>query len=218
MRFKDRHDAGRRLAAMLGPFIRRPAIVYALPRGGVPLGVEIALANKLPLDLIISRKVGHPMQPEYAVCAVTESGESVCNPFERAQLDAGWLAKKLDEGKVEAQRRRALYGQGHPRRPATGQCAIVVDDGVATGLTLEAAIRDIRAERPSRIVVAVAVAPAEARERFRALCDDFVAVQVPEIYEGAVGAYYERFGQLNDDDVLREMARVPGPLPLKRAG
>lgn len=208
MRFKNRHDAGRRLAQVLGPQLRQPAIVYALPRGGVPLGAEIALAHHLPLDLAIVRKVGHPAQPEYAVCAVTEDGEPVCDPRERLHLDPAWLAHRIGEERAEAARRRKLYSGGYPRHLATGHCAVLVDDGLATGLSMEAAIREIRADRPSRLIVAAAVAPREAVDHFRTLCDEVVVAELPEHYQGSVGAYYEDFAQLSDEEVLQELARV----------
>lgn len=213
MRFRNRHDAGRRLAKLLSSYIRKPAIVYALPRGGVPLGVEIALAHQLPLDLAIARKIGHPSQPEYAVCAVTEDGEPVCDPQERLHLDPGWLAQRIAEQRAEAARRRQLYSGGYPRHLATGKCAILVDDGLATGLSMEAAIREIRADRPARLIVAAAVAPRSAVEHFRTLCDEVVVVELPEHYQGSVGTYYEDFSQLSDEQVLQELARVQAPRP-----
>ena len=208
MRFQDRHDAGRRLARMLEPIIRGPAVVYALPRGGVPVAAEIALALRMPLDLVVARKVGHPARPEYAVCAVTETGEALCDPSERAHLDPVWVANRINAERAEALRRREDYGRGHPRRRAHGMCAVLVDDGVATGLSLEAALREIRADTPRRVIVAVPVAPAEVAARFRSLCDEFVALQIPESFAGAVGAYYEDFSPVSDDQVLREMARA----------
>lgn len=208
MRFRNRHDAGRRLAQALAQVVRTPAIVYALPRGGVPVGAEVALALRLPLDLVVSRKVGHPSQPEYAVCAVTETGESLCDPQERAHLDPVWLANRIHAERAEALRRRERYGRGHPRRLASGRTAILVDDGIATGLSMEAAIREVRADGPTRLIVAVPVAPAETAARFRELCDAFIAVHVPERFLGAVGAYYEDFTQVSDDEVMRELARA----------
>lgn len=212
MRFKDRHDAGQRLAGALQPYVRRPAIVYALPRGGVPVGVEVALGLDLPIELAIVRKIGHPSQPEYAVCAVAETGDPVCNPREVSHFDPGWLADRIAAERAETHRRRAWYGTGCPRQRAKDRCAILVDDGLATGLSMEAAIREIRGDRPSRLIVAVPVAPRDAAEHFGSLCDDFVAVDLPEHFRGSVGAYYEDFRQLNDDDVKRELGRAH-PVP-----
>lgn len=208
MRFKNRSEAGKLLGAILKTHVHKPAIVYALPRGGVPVAVEVARALDLPLDLVIPRKLGHPWQPEYAIGAVTETGEPVCNEEERARVDAEWFRAKIATERAEAHRRRELYCGGQPRRSAKGQCAVLVDDGVATGLTLQAAIQEVRADQPSRLIVAVGVAPADTAEHFRSLVDDFVAVQIPEYFQGTVGAYFEDFRQLSDDDVLAAMTAL----------
>lgn len=217
MRFRNRHDAGQLLAEVLRAHIRRPAIVYALPRGGVPVAAEIARICELPLDLVIARKVGHPMQPEYAVCAVPETGEPVCNADERRRLDPAWLEQRIAAERAEARRRRERYAGGQPRPLATGKDAVVVDDGIATGLSMEAALSEIRADRPARLIVAVPVAPPDTVTRFRGLCDEVLAVDVPEYFLGAVGAYYTDFRQLTDEDVIEELARfrraAPSPVP-----
>lgn len=208
MRFKNREEAGHLLAGVLKEHIRQPAIVYALPRGGVPVALAVARELQLPMDLIIPRKLGHPRQPEYAIGAVTETGEPVYNEDERRRVDPAWFAAKVADERREARRRRELYCGGRARTSAKGKCAILVDDGVATGLTLEAAIREVRADGPSRLIAAVGVAPPETAERFGTLVDDFVAVQIPEYFQGAVGAYFEDFHQLSDNDVLEMMATL----------
>lgn len=208
MRFKNRHQAGQALAQVLKPHVAGAAIVYALPRGGVPLGVEVARELALPLDLVIPRKIGHPWQPEYAICAVTESGEPICNQSELAGVDQSWFAQRVEAERKEAHRRRELYGAGRPRQSAAGKCAILVDDGIATGLTMQAAVAELKQDRPARLIVAVAVAPRETVERFAPLVDRFVAAHIPEHYAGAVGSYYEDFRQLSDQDVLDELARL----------
>lgn len=208
MRFRNREEAGRKLAALLERRVHGPAIVYALPRGGVPVAAEIARALGLPLDLVIPRKLGHPWQPEYAIGAVTETGAPVFNEVERAALDPSWLERKIADERREARRRRELYCGGQARTSAEGLCAILVDDGIATGLTLEAALREVRADRPASLIIAVGVAPPEAAARLRALVDDFVAVQIPDHFEGAVGSYFVDFHQLSDDDVIAQMAAL----------
>ncbi|MDR3419432.1 MAG: phosphoribosyltransferase family protein [Nevskia sp.] len=213
MRFHDRHHAGQALAEALKPHLEGPAIVYALPRGGVPLAVEVARACSLPLDLVIPRKIGHPHQPEYAICAVTETGEPICNEDERRAVDPQWLAQRIEAERREARRRRELYSGGQARRSARGRCAILVDDGIATGLTMEAAVAEVRQDNPTRLIVAVPVAPRDTAERFAGLVDRFVAVQIPEFYAGAVGYYYEDFRQLSDRDVQEELARLPAAEP-----
>lgn len=221
MRFMNRRHAGRELARLLEKAIEKPAVVYGLPRGGVPVAVEIGLALDLPVDLVIPRKIGHPWQPEYAICAVTETGAPVCNENERRRADPEWLAARVDAERKEAYRRRALYCEGRPRASAAGRCAVLVDDGIATGLTMEAAVREVQADQPSRLIVAVAVSPVETAERFARAVDQFVAVAVPDYFEGAVGAYYDDFRQMSDQDVLDELARVratAAPATEKRAG
>ncbi|MDD3765260.1 MAG: phosphoribosyltransferase family protein [Nevskiales bacterium] len=214
MRFHNRRHAGQALAVALGPYLAEPAVVYALPRGGVPLGVEVALAHRLPLELMIVRKIGHPWQPEYALCAVSEGGQLVCNEAERRQAGESWLQERIAAERAEALRRRQHYCDGRPRRSAEGRCAIVVDDGIATGLSMEAAVLELKQERPQRIIVAVAVAPSETAARFSDLVDAFVTAYLPEVFEGAVGNYYDDFTQLSDAaviDELRRMSLTSGP-------
>ena len=205
MRFRDRVDAGRRLAEALKKYRDQDGIVYALPRGGVVLGAEIARALRLPLDLIIPRKIGHPMSPEYAICAVVEEGEMVCNEWEVARVDPQWFKRVVAAEREEARRRRALYLKGRPRLPVEGKTAIIVDDGIATGLTMEAAIRDIKSKNPARVVVAVPVAPRDTAERLGREVDEIVALDIPEYYLGAVGAYYDDFPQVSDEEVVALM-------------
>lgn len=205
MRFRDRVDAGRRLAEALKKYRDQDGIVYALPRGGVVLGAEIARALRLPLDLIIPRKIGHPMSPEYAICAVVEEGEMVCNEWEVARVDPKWFKRVVEAQRQEARRRRGLYLEGRPPLPAEGKTAIVVDDGIATGLTMEAAIRDIKSKKPARVVVAVPVAPRDTAERLGREVDEIVALDIPEYYLGAVGAYYDDFPQVSDEEVVALM-------------
>jgi putative phosphoribosyl transferase len=205
MRFSDRTDAGRQLGRALGKYRGEAGVVFALPRGGVVLGVEVARALNMPLDLVIPRKIGHPLQPEYAICAVAESGELACNEREAARVDAAWLARAVDQEKREARRRRDLYCGKRVAPDLHGKTAVLVDDGIATGLTMEAAILDVRLRAPAKVVVAVPVAPADTAERLRAMVDDFVAVRVDEFYLGAVGAYYDAFAQVSDDEVIELM-------------
>lgn len=213
MKFANRARAGQELAKCLRGVVPREAVIYALPRGGVPVAVEVALALGRPLDLLIPRKIGHPFNPEYAIGAVTEHGEPVLNAAETAELDAGWLRRRIEEEREEAHRRRELYCAGRPRLSARGRCAVLVDDGIATGLTMEAAVREVQGDDPASVIVAVAVAPRDTARRFEAMVSRFVAAQLPESFQGSVGAYYEDFGQTRDDDVLRELARLPAVHP-----
>lgn len=199
--FSDRRDAGARLATALARYGHEDAVVYALPRGGVVLGVEMARHLGLPLALIIPRKIGHPGNPEYAICAVTEDGELVCNEEELRGLDPVWLKEAAKREQKEAKRRRAAYGSAHVL--ASGKVAIVVDDGIATGLTMRAAIRTLRKELPSKVVVAAPVAPRDVVEYLRKDADDVVILDDSEFFLGAVGAYYDSFPQVTDEEVIR---------------
>lgn len=209
MRFANRREAGHRLAVALERFRGQDGVVYALPRGGVSLGVEVAEYLGMPLDVLIPRKIGHPMESEYAICAVPEHGQRVCNPREEAAVDPGWLAEAEARERAEARRRRSLYGRSNAPSVA-GKVAIVVDDGIATGLTMRAAIRDAYARDPARVVVAIPVVPAETAEKLEAEADELVALDVPERYLGAVGAYYDSFPQVSDEEVIRMLDHAAG--------
>jgi len=209
MYFTDRYEAGRLLAALLKDKVDRSTLIYALPRGGVPVAVEVALALHRPLDLVIPRKIGHPMQPECAVCAVTEDGEPVVDAQQRAHLDPLWLDRRIKEERAESRRRRERYCGSLPRRSANGHRVVLIDDGIATGLSMEAALQDLLVDGPKQVIVAVPVAPREVCDRFRRQVDDFIAVEIPPQFAGSVGAYYENFAQLRDEDVLRDLKRLP---------
>jgi len=200
--FKDRKEAGQLLAQQLIQYRDKDAIIYALPRGGVVLGLEIAQFLHAPLDLVIARKIGHPDNPEYAVCAVTEEGEPFCNEKERAMLDPSWLEKEIKKEREEAGRRRKTYLEGQKHRSARNKIAIVVDDGVATGLTLRSALRSLRKEKPKELVVAVPVVPHELVDILHTEADKVIVLKDEQEYLGAVGAYYQNFPQVSDEEVI----------------
>jgi len=202
IRFRDRVDAGKRLAALLAKYQGQNAVVYALPRGGVPVGKEIARKLHCPLDLVIIRKIGHPWNPEYALGAVAEDGLLVVNEEELAQVDRKWFEAEKARQMAEARRRRELYLQGKEPIPATGKIAILVDDGIATGSTMMVAVKKIKQEQPEKVVVAVAVSPKETAQRFAREVDEFMAVTIPEIFWGAIGYYYDDFSQISDEEVM----------------
>ena len=203
MRFTDRTEAGAKLATALDTYRHRDdVVIFALPRGGVIVGRAIARALDLPLDLVITRKIGHPDNPEYAVCAITEAGGLICNEPERALLDPTWLAQAAAREQTEAIRRRQTYLPGRHTRSARGKIAIIVDDGVATGLTLRAAIRALRADKPKQIIVAVPVAPADTARVLRHEADELVVLIEDDHYLGTVGAYYDDFSEVSDAEVI----------------
>lgn len=201
MRFEDRKDAGRQLAERLESYKGRDTVVLALPRGGVVLGYEIAKYLGAPLDLIITRKIGHPMSPEYAICAIAEDGHMICNEAERRGVDEEWFSEESKKEQEEAKRRRKLYLKGKSQN-VKGKTVIIVDDGIATGFTMSLAISEAKHGNPEKIVVAVPVAPKETAEEISKEVDKFVALDTPEHYLGAVGAYYVRFEQVSDEEVI----------------
>ena len=202
MRFSDRKEAGRKLAAKLKGYKGSDTVVYALPRGGVVLGYEISRALHVPLDLIITRKIGHPYNPEYAIGAITEEGEALYEERERVEADQDWLKKAAKREQQEALRRRNVYLKGRKRTSAQGKRAIVVDDGVATGLTLRAALLSLRKDKPKELIVAIPVAPHDVIQVLRNEADTIVVLEDAQEYLGAVGAYYDEFPQVSDEEVV----------------
>ena len=204
MRFKDRVDAGQMLAAALENYRGKDTVVYALPRGGVILGYQIAKALNTPLDLIITRKIGYPGNPECALCAVSEEGRMICDKSGISIISDDWLKSEAQKEMQEAKRRRETYLSGRRPLSVEGKVAIVVDDGVATGLTLLLAVQVLRDRHPGKVVVAVPVASEDAVEKLRAVADELVVLVVPPYFE-AVGAYYQQFPQLTDEEVVALM-------------
>jgi len=207
MPFINRKDAGERLADALSAYRGiKDGIVIALPRGGVVLGRVVADRLGLPLDIVVSRKIGAPSNPEYAIGALTEMGDIVWNEAERALHDARRLATIVEEQKREAERRMAIYREGMPERVIRGRTVIVVDDGIATGFTIMAAMKTVRALRPKRIVIAVPVAPPDSLAMLASLADEVVVLYTPESFH-AVGAHYQEFGEVKDEEVIGLLQR-----------
>lgn len=204
--FINREDAGGRLAKALSKYKGGDAVVYALPRGGVVTGYEIARELKLPLDIISVRKIGHPMAPEYAIGAVLESGEKILNETETATVDQKWLKEEITRERKEAERRGLVYREGRKPTAIAGKIAIIVDDGIATGLTMRLAVRFAKAQDPEKIIVAVPVAPEESMRAIQGEgADEVVTLLPPEEFLGSVGAHYISFEQTEDDEVIRLM-------------
>ncbi len=207
--FKDRTDAGRQLAQKLEHYRGKDAVVLALPRGGVVPGYEIAKVLDLPLDIVVVRKVGYPDNPECALCAVDDKGMRLCNEAGAATVDGTWLAEETRRQMQEAKRRVALYRGGRKPGKIAGKTALIVDDGIATGLSMRLAVRSVKAQKPESIIVAVPVAPPEALHDLRKEgADDTIVLEPPEDFLGAVGAHYLQFGQVEDAEVIRLMESV----------
>ncbi|NQV13731.1 MAG: phosphoribosyltransferase [Parcubacteria group bacterium] len=207
MIFRDRAEAGQKLAEALQKYEgQKDAIVLFLPRGGVVLAVEVVRALDLPMDLVVPRKIGAPLNPEYAVGAITEDGEGIFN--EEVVAELGIKQKQLKEivaqEKKEAQRRLRTYRGDRPPLDLAGQTVIIVDDGIATGLTMRAAIKSVKAKGAAKVIVAVPVAARDSLEKIKREVDEVVCLDTPRFF-GAVGAFYQVFGQVEDEEVVELM-------------
>lgn len=189
------------LAEKLVKYKNANAVVYALPRGGVVVAYEIARALSAPLDLVITRKIGHPQNPEYAVCAVSESGELECDERAVSMVGMEWIRQEAARQVAEARRRRKKY-LGRESLSPEGKTAVIVDDGIATGLSIGLAVKEIRKQRPAKIIVAVPVASADAVKRLEKEGVEVLCLEDPQHFLGAVGAHYASFPQVEDDEVV----------------
>ncbi|MDP4038883.1 MAG: phosphoribosyltransferase family protein [bacterium] len=203
--FRDRTDAGQKLAKMLETYRDKDIVVYGLPRGGVVLANIVANLLHAPLDLVITRKIGHPFSPEYAIGAVSENSQPILNEQETLNIDRDWLKKEIANQRQEAKRRRNLYLKGRESISAEGKTAIIIDDGIATGLTMFATIDELKKQKPKKIIVAIPVIPGDTYEKLKQLADEVMSIKVDENFLGAVGAYYENFSQVEDDEVIAIM-------------
>ncbi len=214
-RFQDRADAGRRLADRLDAYAGRDdVLVLALPRGGVPVGREVARALHAPLDVFIVRKLGVPGQPELAMGAIATGDTRVINPevVELLDISDEVIDRVAGAEREELERRERAYRGDRPPPRLDGRIVILVDDGLATGATMRAAAAAARKRNPARIVVAVPVAPPPTCETIQREVDEMICLQKPEPFM-AVGLWYERFEQVSDDEVaalLEEAARDAG--------
>ena len=208
MQFVDRSDAGHKLAQALRPF-GHDAVVYALPRGGVILGAEVARDLGAPMDLILVRKIGHPSDPEYAIGAVADDDEPILDPDSSGTVNDSWLRTAVGRAHAEnARRRRMYFPPGYLSPVIEGRTAILVDDGIATGFTMQAAIHAIREHDPERVVVAVPVAPAGAIVRLLEVADDVVVLDRPREYLGSVGRHYLYFPEITDQEVIAALSEA----------
>ncbi|HEY2929893.1 phosphoribosyltransferase [Piscinibacter sp.] len=200
-----REEAGRLLAKRLGAYRDGRVVVLALPRGGVPVAAEIARELHAPLDLLIVRKIGLPWQPELAYAALVEGNppELVINDdvARFAPLGDSVLAEAVRDETAEIERRRSVYMGTRAALDVRGRSVILVDDGLATGTSARAALKALRRREPSRLVLAVPVAPAETLAELRPLVDEIVCLATPDPFR-AIGLHYEDFHQLEDDEVL----------------
>ena len=202
---KDRKEAGQMLAEKLGAYKGKDAVVLALPRGGVVVGREIATALNIPLDIVTVRKIGHPGNPEFAVCAVDEKGTRLCDPAHEALIDKIWLKEETERQMNEAKRREALYRPNKEPLQVERKIVILTDDGIATGLTIRLAIKAVKKQKPLKIIVAVPVAPPDVISQIQMEADECIILEPPEDFLGAVGAHYLNFRQVEDAEVIRSL-------------
>lgn len=217
MGFRNRREAGQKLASRLKAYKDQSPVILALPRGGVPVAAEVAAALDAPLDLVLVRKIGVPWQPELAMGAVVDGGaplvvrnEDVVRLAGVSNLEFNGICEKE---LAEIERRRQLYLGGRARIDVAGRTVILVDDGIATGATTRAALRATRMRRPGRLVLAVPVAPADAAIAMREEADEVICLEEHE-YFGAIGLYYDDFRQVEDQEVIRLLARFPEKMPM----
>ncbi len=203
MPFIDRVDAGRRLAERLGHLRGAEVVVVGLPRGGVPVALQVALALDAPLDVIVVRKLGVPFQPELAMGAVGEDGVRIVDDevVYLAGVSAGEVAEVEKRERAELQRRALRFRDGRPRVPLAGRTVVIVDDGIATGSTARAACQVARARGATRIVLAAPVAPPGWTERLGDVADELICVETPAAFL-AIGQFYADFSETSDDQVV----------------
>jgi putative phosphoribosyl transferase len=209
--FRDRAEAGQRLGRALGRFAPLHPVVLALPRGGVVVGAAVAEGLGAPLDVVIVRKLGAPHHEELAIGAVADVGGPRVildeTTVERLRVSPEYIRRESETQLAEIRRREERYRGPRPRLMVQGQVVILVDDGIATGSTVRAALGAVRAEQPGWLVLAAPVASPEALAGLRPLCDETVCLLAPEHFR-AVGEFYEDFGQTQDDEVVELLARA----------
>lgn len=221
MIFRDRTDAGRRLAERLLAFRDRDPVVLALPRGGVPIGFEIAEALDAPLDVVLVRKIGVPFQPELALGAVSDGGAPDIVIDERLMTELAipesYVREASERHLGEIEHRRKLYCGDRAPLEIAGRSAIVVDDGIATGASMRVALRAVRRRRPRATVLAVPVAPPETIDELRPEVDEIICLSTPLDFM-AVGAFYLDFAQVSDQIVASFLQRRASRAETRRPG
>lgn len=202
--FRDRVDAGRKLASALADMKDKKPIVLAIPRGGVVVASEVAKALGAPLDIVVTRKIGAPGEPEYALGAVTQEGEVIMNEQAAESIGAGqaYLDSEIARQKEEVKERMRKFRGMRPFPEIKGRVVVIVDDGIATGSSIEAAVMSTRRKDPKEIVVAVPVAPEDAVEALMEEVDRVVCLRTPYPFF-AIGEFYSDFDQVEDDEVRR---------------
>jgi putative phosphoribosyl transferase len=212
MPFRNRTEAGQKLAAALAGYRGQDPVILALPRGGVPVAAEVALALDAPLDLILVRKIGVPFEPELAMGAIVDGDAPLVvrneDVIRHAGIGEAAFKAVCDAEFAEIERRHKRYLASRDRAAVEGCTAIVIDDGIATGATTRAALRATRMRKPKRLVLGVPVAPTESLVELRGEADDVVCLEDYEAF-GAIGLYYTDFRQLSDEEVIEILKGFP---------
>ncbi|WP_299819791.1 phosphoribosyltransferase family protein [uncultured Pontibacter sp.] len=195
----NRESAAALLAQRLEKYKGEAGVVLAIPRGGVPVAAPIAKSLGMPLEVTLTKKIGHPANPEFAIGAVSLKSVVV---DARAEVPEEYIDREVQRIRVSLQQKYKLFMGDRERVPLKDKVAIIVDDGIATGKTLEATVELVRAEQPRKIIIAVPVGPYEAVERFKHMVDDVVCLLTPPYFQ-AVGQFYEEFTQVSDEQVIQ---------------
>lgn len=212
LRFRDRQDAGVRLSQLLTRYTNTNAVVLAIPRGGVVTAKVVSDRLNLPLGLLIVRKIGSSFNPEYAIASVSESGILIKNEEEVGTVNEEWFRDAINEQLVEVKRRREKYWGNRGDIELKNKVVIIIDDGLATGLTMRAAIQEVKSRNPSKIIVAVPISPSDVADKLKPEVDEFIACSIPDFFEGAVGSYYDQFPQVEDEEVITILNKSIDPI------
>jgi len=209
--FADRIDAGRQLAAAVSAYRHQPVLVLALPRGGVPVGLEVAKVLDAPLDVVLVRKIRAPAHPELALGAIVDGTPPQLLLDDQIAAATGatpeYIAAEKAHQLQEIERRRQIYRNGRPAAETHGRTVILVDDGIATGATMRVALRALAQSGAARVIVAVPTAPADVLDRIRPEADEVICPQTPEPFQ-AVGLHYRDFDQTTDQEVVQALAEA----------
>ena len=204
MIFKDRSAAGKQLAARLAFLKDQPSvIVLGIPRGGVVVAAEIARALHAPLDVLLAHKLGAPFNPELAIGALTSTGEVLLDEIlvSELRLSEKEIAREVEHQRKEIARRLAVFRRGRAPLDLQNKTVVIVDDGIATGATMLAALRGLRLQKPARVILAIPVGPPETMQRLAGECDQAIVLDTPEPF-WAVGRFYQQFSQTSDEQVI----------------
>jgi predicted phosphoribosyltransferase len=202
--FIDRYDAGRRLVKKLSQYKNADAVVLALPHGGVLVGQEVAAGLGIPLDIVITQKIGHPLNRRVAICAVAEDGRRICSGYGFCGLDEDWIENETILATEEAIKKRRKFGLQLPIS-IKGKTVIVVDEGVTTGLSIKAALLTIKAQKPNKIVLAVPVCPHEVVRELEGQVDNLIVLACSYRHHDSVDDYYVFFPEVSDREVIANL-------------